>query len=394
MSRTYRIATIPGDGIGKEVLPAALQVLDAAGKRFEFSIVATEFPWGCNYYLETGRMMAEDGLAQMAGFDALFLGAVGDPARVPDHVSLRGLLIAIRQGFDQYVNLRPIRILPGIPGPLRDKGPDDVDILCVRENSEGEYAGLGGRFKRGTPDEVAEQTAVFTRKGTERILRYAFEQARNRPRKRLASATKSNACQHSMVFWDEMTDLVAADYPDVEVKRYHVDALAARMITHPETLDVVVASNLFGDILTDLGGALQGSLGLPASANLDPERRFPSMFEPVHGSAPDIAGKGIANPLAAVWAGSMLLGHLGEREAADAVMAALEYVAAAGDVRTPDLGGRHGTSDVASALISHLGDSPAASSSTPGTSAPAAGTALQAPQHGAQAETATPLRSS
>ena len=224
-------------------------------------------------------------------------------------------------------------------------------MICVRENSEGEYAGLGGRFKRGTPDEVAEQTAVFTRKGTERILRYAFELARTRPRKLLASATKSNACQHSMVFWDEITDLVAQDYPDVTVTRYHVDALAARMITHPHTLDVIVASNLFGDILTDIGGALQGSLGIPASANLDPERRFPSMFEPVHGSAPDIQGQGIANPMAAVWAGAMLLEHLGEHAAAAVTLGALEAVARAGEVRTPDLGGTHDTAQMGAALL-------------------------------------------
>ncbi len=359
--KTYKIAAIPGDGIGQEVLPAALDVLQAAAARHGFALAVETFPWGCDHYLRTGRMLDEDGLDRMRGFDALYLGAVGDPARVPDHVSLRDLLITIRQGYDQYVNLRPIRLLPGIPGPLRDKGPDAIDMLCVRENSEGEYAGLGGRFKRGTADEVAQQTAVFTRKGTERILRYAFEQARKRPRRRLASATKSNACQHSMVFWDDMTDLVAADYPDVVVTRYHVDALAARMITHPQTLDVVVASNLFGDILTDIGGALQGSLGVPASANLDPERRNPSMFEPVHGSAPDIAGTGVANPMAAVWAGSMLLDHVGEPAAARHVLLALEHVAFAGLIRTPDLGGRHKTGDVVAALLDALGvvDEPA-----------------------------------
>jgi tartrate dehydrogenase/decarboxylase/D-malate dehydrogenase len=273
---------------------------------------------------------------------------------VPDHVSLRELLIAIRQGYDQYINYRPIRVLPGIEGPLRGKTADHVDMICIRENSEGEYAGLGGRFKRGTPDEFAEQTAVFTRKGTERVLRYAFEVAMTRPAKLLASATKSNACQHSMVFWDEMTDLVAKDYPEVTVKKYHVDALAARMITHPETLDVIVASNLFGDILTDLGGALQGSLGHPASANLDPEKRFPSMFEPVHGSAPDIMGRGIANPMGTVWAGVMMLEHLGETAAAKQLMTALETVAAEGRVRTPDLGGTHTTTQMAKAITETL----------------------------------------
>jgi tartrate dehydrogenase/decarboxylase/D-malate dehydrogenase len=352
--KRYRIALLPGDGIGQEVLPPACAVLDEAAQGHGFALDYVGFDWGCDHYVATGRMMPVDALETLRGFDAIFLGAVGDPARVPDHVSLREMLIAIRQGFDQYVNLRPVRLLPGTNGPLRAVGAQDVDMVCVRENSEGEYAGLGGRFKRGTPDEVVEQTAVFTRKGTERILRYAFELARSRPRKKLASATKSNACQHSMVFWDEITDLVAMDYPDVAVTRYHVDALAARMITHPQTLDVIVASNLFGDILTDIGGALQGSLGVPASANLDPERRFPSMFEPVHGSAPDIAFKGVANPMAAVWAGSMMLEHLGEAEAAAAVMAALEKVAAEGRVRTPDLGGTHTTTQLAEALLAAL----------------------------------------
>ena len=346
----YRIATIPGDGIGQEVLPAAKLALDAVAKRHGFELEYTRFPWGCDYYETHGRMMDADALERMAGFDAIFLGAVGDPARVPDHISLRELLLAIRQGYDQYVNLRPIKLFPGIPGPLRDKSERHIDMVCIRENSEGEYAGVGGRFKRGTPEEFAEQTAVFTRKGTERVIRYAFDLARSRPAKLLASATKSNACQHSMVFWDEITDEVAADYPDVTVRKYHVDALAARMITHPETLDVIVASNLFGDILTDLGGALQGSLGLPASANLNPERRFPSMFEPVHGSAPDIMGRGIANPMASVWAGAMMLEHLGEHGAALRLVAALEQVAKDGRVRTPDLGGTHTTQQMAEAI--------------------------------------------
>jgi tartrate dehydrogenase/decarboxylase/D-malate dehydrogenase len=350
VTKTYRIAAIPGDGIGQEVLPAALDVLHAIAARHGFKLEITTFPWGCDYYLDHGRMMDADALQTMAGYDALFLGAVGDPARVPDHVSLRELLIAIRQGYDQYINYRPIRVLRGIDGPLRGKTADHIDMVCIRENSEGEYAGLGGRFKQGTLDEFAEQTAVFTRKGTERVLRYAFEVALSRPAKLLASATKSNACQHSMVFWDEMTDLVARDYPAVTVKKYHVDALAARMITHPETLDVIVASNLFGDILTDLGGALQGSLGLPASANLDPEKRFPSMFEPVHGSAPDIVGRGIANPMGTVWAGVMMLEHLGETAAARQLMGALEAVAADGRVRTPDLGGTHTTTEMAEAI--------------------------------------------
>ena len=297
-------------------------------------------------------MMPDDGLDQLAGSDAIYLGAVGAPG-VPDHVSLRGLLLPIRFGFDQYVNLRPIELFDGIEGPLRGLGAGDIDLLCVRENTEGEYAGLGGRFHQGRPDETAVQTSVFTRKGTERIARFAFEQARRR-RHKVASATKSNALQYSAVFWDEVVAQVAQDYPDVELTKYHVDALAARFVTAPGSLDVVVGSNLFGDILTDLGGALQGSLGLPAGANLNPERRYPSMFEPVHGSAPDIAGRGVANPMAAVWAGALMLGHLGETEAAGLVMGALRRVAKNGP-RTPDLGGEASTWQVVQALTEALG---------------------------------------
>src|SRR5438270_4834805 len=286
-------------------------------------------------------MMPADGLAQLRQHDAIYLGAVGYP-NVPDHVSLWGLLLPIRQGFDQYANVRPIKLLPGIKGPLRDKGPADVDMLFIRENTEGEYCGHGGRLHEGTPDEVATQTAVFTRKGTERVVRYAFERARER-RKTLASATKSNALNYSMVFWDEVVATVGSEYPDIEVTSYLVDALSARMVLKPEMLDVVVASNLFGDILTDLGGALQGSLGLPASANINPEKRYPSMFEPVHGSAPYMAGTDRANPIASVWAGAMMLDHLGQSEAAGLVMAALEKVVLDGKTLTKDLGGTSGT---------------------------------------------------
>jgi tartrate dehydrogenase/decarboxylase/D-malate dehydrogenase len=269
---------------------------------------------------------------------------------VPDHISLRGLLIKIRQSFDQYINLRPIKLLAGTQSPLRDKGHREIDFVCVRENSEGEYCGWGGRLKQGAPDEVAEQTVVFTRRGVERVLRYGFDLARQR-RKRLASATKSNAMQYTMVMWDDICREVARDYPDVAVTPYHVDALAARFVLQPESLDVVVGSNLFGDILTDLGGALQGSLGIPASANLNPERRFPSLFEPVHGSAPDIAGRGIANPTAAIWAGAMMLEHLGEKDAAQLVMNALERALESGRSRTPDLGGSSSTVEMADEVI-------------------------------------------
>lgn len=350
--KNYRIALIPGDGIGKEVIPAAVKVLQAAADGFALSF--QPFDWGCEYYLRTGHMMPEDGLAALKPHDAIFLGAIGHPS-VPDHISLRGLLLRIRFGFDLYVNLRPVEILPGLDSPLRSKSADEIRMLFVRENSEGEYAGLGGRFKRGTQDEFAIQQSIFTRKGVERIMRYAFDQARQRPRKRLASATKSNAMQYTMVLWDEILREVAKDYPDVSVANYHVDALAARMITHPETLDVVVASNLFADILTDLGGALQGSLGLAASANLNPtERLGPPMFEPVHGSAPDIEGRGIANPIAAIWAAAIMMEHLGERGAGERVLTALKAVTGEGRVRTPDLGGKNSTEEFTRAVIEKM----------------------------------------
>jgi tartrate dehydrogenase/decarboxylase/D-malate dehydrogenase len=347
--KTYRIALIPGDGIGKEVIPQAARVLTAAAQ--EFRMVFEPLEWGCEYYLRTGRMMPEDGLDRLRDLDAILLGAIGHPS-VPDHISLRELLLRIRFGFDLYVNLRPIEVLPGLEPPLRRKTAADIHMLFIRENSEGEYCGLGGRFKPGTPDEFAVQHAIFTRKGVERVLRYAFEQARRRPRRRLASATKSNALNYSMVLWDEILREVGRDYPEVAVSNYHVDALAARMVTHPESLDVVVASNLFADILTDLGGALQGSLGLAASANLNPtERLGPPMFEPVHGSAPDIEGRGIANPIAAIWTAALMMEHLGEPHSAERIMNALRAVTAEGRVRTPDLGGGNTTGEFTDAVI-------------------------------------------
>ena len=348
--REYPIAVIPGDGIGREVTPAALHVLDAAGERFGFRLQPVRFPWGCEYYVARGVMMPADGLDQLKVFPAIFLGAIGFPALVPDHVSLHGLLLAIRRGFQQYVNVRPHRLLPGVESPLRKV---DFDILCIRENSEGEYVGAGGRVHVGTDDEVAIETAIFTRRACERVMRFAFEEARKRSG-RIAAATKSNAQRHSMVFWDEVFGDVAAEYPDIEASRYHIDALAARFITDPSSLDVVVASNLFGDILTDIGAALQGGLGFAASANIDPTRTYPSMFEPVHGSAPDIAGRGIANPTAAIWAGAMMLEFLGETDAARSVMTALEAVLASGDVRTPDMGGTTTTEETAVALAAAL----------------------------------------
>jgi len=349
----HRIALIPGDGVGTDVLAGGLAVLRRAGEvTGNFQLEITDLPWSCRYYLEHGRMMPQDGLTILADHEAIYLGAVGFPG-VPDHVSLWGLLLPIRQGFDQYVNVRPIRVLEGIESPLRAGTSETVDMLCIRENSEGEYAGVGGRSHVGRPGEVALQTSVYTRHGVERIARYAFDRARERGGK-LASATKSNALQYTAVLWDEIIEEVAQDYPDVTVTRYLVDALAARFVSHPASLDVVVASNLYADILTDLGAAIQGSMGLAASANLDPSRRYPSMFEPVHGSAPDIAGQGIANPLGAIWAGAMMLEHLGEGEAAILVMRALETVARDGP-RTRDVGGDSSTDEVADVVVAAVG---------------------------------------
>lgn len=348
--KNYRVALLPGDGIGTEVLQAAWPVLQAVADKQGFGLEGDWLPWSCDYYLEQGVMMPANGVEQLRAFDAIYLGAVGLPATVPDHISLRELLLAIRQGLDLSVNERPHRLLAGVTGPLRTE--KTFDILCIRENTEGEYSGAGGRVHRGGDLEVAVETSIFTRAGVERVLRYGFEQARLRSGK-LASVTKSNAQRHSMVFWDEMTDRVAADYPDVEVTRYHVDAIAARMITHPETLDVVVASNLFGDILSDIGAAIQGGLGFAASANINPVSGGPGMFEPVHGSAPDIMGKGLANPLATLWAGALMLQHMGETAGAAALMTAIETVTGAG-AGTPDMGGSLSTAELAQAVQNAL----------------------------------------
>jgi tartrate dehydrogenase/decarboxylase/D-malate dehydrogenase len=352
-ARRHRVAVIAGDGIGREVIPAALAVLDAAVRAAGVQVETTEFPWGCDFYQQTGRMMDADGLEKLRAFDAIFLGAVGTPG-VPDHISVWELILPIRQRFDQYVNLRPMRLLPGVGTPLAGRAPADIDMVCVRENAEGEYCGAGGRLYLGTPDEVALENAVFTRRGIERIVRYGFETAARRPRRSLASATKSNALRHSMVLWDEVVAAIAPEFPSVTLRKYHVDALAARMITHPQTVDVIVASNLFGDILTDLGAAISGSLGVAPGANINPERRYPSMFEPIHGSAPDIAGKGIANPVGAIWAGALMLDHLGERDVHERVLAALTRVLERGEVRTPDLGGKANTAELAAAVRNAL----------------------------------------
>ena len=349
---TYRLSIVPGDGVGREVVPEGLKAVRAAADvtgAFDFETV--EYPWSCEYYAQKGVMMDADAMERMRDSDAIYLGAIGFPG-VPDHVSLWQMLLPIRQQFDLYINLRPIRLLPGITGPLRDRGPEDIDFVCVRENTEGEYVGVGGRIRAGTADEVVTQTAIFTRKGTERVLRYAFDLARQRD-KQIVSCTKSNALNHAMVFWDEITHIVAADYPDVSVTTQHVDALAARMVLNPQQLDVVVASNLFGDILTDLGGALQGSLGLPPSGNLNPEGTYPGLFEPVHGSAPGRAGQGTGNPMAAIWAASMMLDSLGETEAAALIMHGLDTVALNGPY-TKDLGGSAKTVDVGDAVAAAI----------------------------------------
>lgn len=351
--RHYRVALLPGDGIGQDVIAEGVETLTLlAENRGDFRLELESFDWSCAYYLQHGRMMPSDALKTLEEFDAIYLGAVGFPG-VPDHESLWGMLLPIRQSFDLYVNIRPIRLLPGTEGPLRGRGADDINFVCIRENTEGEYAGVGGRLRQGAPDEVALQTSVYTRPATERIIRYAFELARREGRRKVTSATKSNAQQYGMVFWDEVHAAVAAEYPDIATEKWHIDALAARFVTHPQTFDVVVASNLFGDILTDIGGALQGSLGIPPSANLHPDpatRRGPALFEPVHGSAPDIAGKGIANPIAAIWSAQLMLEYLGERDAAASLMRAIETVTAAGQVRTPDLGGRATTHEMGEAV--------------------------------------------
>jgi tartrate dehydrogenase/decarboxylase/D-malate dehydrogenase len=351
---SHRIAVIPGDGIGKEVVPEGVRVLEAAGRHFGFTLDWTWFDWSCERYAKTGRMMPEDGLDQLRRFDAIYLGAVGFPG-VPDHVSLWGLLIPIRRTFRQYVNLRPVRLLEGVRSPLAGRGPADIDMVIVRENNEGEYSEIGGRLYRGTEEELAVQQAIFTRRGCDRVMRYAFELARRRPRRHVTSATKSNGIIHSMPYWDERFAAVAREYPDIRTAQYHIDILAAHFVQHPDWFDVVVASNLFGDILSDLGPAIAGSIGLAPGANINPEKEYPSMFEPVHGSAPDIAGKGIANPVAQIWTGAMMLEHLGYPDAAAAVVRAVERLVKEGEVVTRDLGGKATTAEVGRAIEALVG---------------------------------------
>jgi len=361
MSKTHRIAVIPGDGIGKEVMPEGQRVLEAACRRFGIDLRFTPIEWAsCDYHARTGQMMPDDWKTQLQGMDAIYFGAVGWPALVPDHVSLWGSLLKFRREFDQYINLRPVRLFDGVPCPLVDaKGqprkPGDIDFFVVRENTEGEYTNLGGVMYAGTEREIVIQESVYSRHGTDRVLKYAFELAQSRPRKQLTVATKSNGIAISMPWWDGRADAMAAGYPQVSVDKQHIDILSARFVLQPTRFDVVVASNLFGDILSDLGPACTGTIGLAPSANMNPERTFPSLFEPVHGSAPDIFGQNIANPVAMIWSGALMLDFLGERAAHDAIVHAIERVLAEGP-RTPDLGGEASTTEMGEAIAAHVLD--------------------------------------
>ena len=352
--KKYQVAVIPGDGIGKEVVPEGQKVLEAAAKKHGFALDWQHFDWSCDRFLKVGEFMPKDGIDRLRGFDAIYLGAVGWPG-IPDHVSLWGLLIPIRRSFEQYVNLRPVRLLKGVPCPLAGKKPGDIEYWIVRENCEGEYSNIGGRIYEGTEAEMAMQQSLFTKRGVDRVLRYAFELARSRPRKRLTSATKSNGIIHTMPFWDERVKAIAREYPEVSVDVYHIDILAAHFVRFPERFDVVVGSNLFGDILSDLGPATTGTIAIAPGANLNPERKHPSIFEPVHGSAPDIYGKKIANPIGQIWSGAMMLDHFGEKAAAAAVLRAIEDVVGGGGPRTPDMGGQASTSDLGAAIAAQIG---------------------------------------
>jgi tartrate dehydrogenase/decarboxylase / D-malate dehydrogenase len=344
MKKTYRIAVIPGDGIGKEVAPEGVRALEAAAKKHGFELKLDWFDFACvEYYEKHGRMMPEDWKAQIGGHDAIFFGAVGWPAKVPDHISLWGSLVTWRREFDQYVNLRPVRLMPGVPCPLAGRKPGDIDFWVVRENTEGEYSNVGGRMFAGTEREFAVQETYMTRIGVDRVVKFAFELARTRPKKHLTSATKSNGISITMPYWDERVEAVAKAYPDVKWDKFHIDILTANFVLHPDWFDVVVGSNLFGDILSDLGPACTGTIGIAPSGNINPEGKFPSVFEPVHGSAPDIAGQGIANPIGLIWSGAMMLEHLGEKEAGRAIVDAIERVLGEKTLRTRDLGGNADT---------------------------------------------------
>lgn len=358
MTSRHRIAVIPGDGIGTEVVPEGLRVLETAGRAFDIDFAFEQFGYACaDYYTAHGKMLPDNWFDQLREFDAIFFGAVGWPDAVPDHISLWGSLLQFRRRFDQYVNLRPVKLMPGVRSPLAGRAPGEVDFLVVRENTEGEYSSIGGKMFEGTERETVIQETVMTRIGVDRILEFAFQQAQRRPRKHLTSATKSNGISITMPYWDERVDQMAQSFPDVDVDKYHIDILAANFVLHPDWFDVVVGSNLFGDILSDLGPACTGTIGIAPSGNINPERRFPSLFEPVHGSAPDIAGRGIANPVGQIWAASMMLEHLGEPAAAAAVISAIETVLAGGNVATPDLGGTATTQSLGKAMAAALSDS-------------------------------------
>ncbi|WP_349370422.1 tartrate dehydrogenase [Salinarimonas sp.] len=355
MARAYRIAVIPGDGIGKEVVPEGVRVLEKAAAKHGFSLELDWFDFAsCDYYSRHGRMMPEDWKARIGGHDAIFFGAVGWPDTVPDHVSLWGSLLLFRREFDQYVNLRPVKLMPGVPSPLAGRGPGDIDFFVVRENTEGEYSSVGGRMFAGTDREVVIQETVMTRVGVDRVLKYAFELAQRRPRKKLTSATKSNGISITMPYWDERVAEMASAYPEIAVDKFHIDILTAHFVLHPDWFDVVVASNLFGDILSDLGPACTGTIGIAPSGNINPEGDHPSLFEPVHGSAPDIAGAGVANPIGQIWSGAMMLDHLGERDAAAEIVAAVERTLAERTLRTRDLGGNAGTVECGKAVEAQL----------------------------------------
>ena len=353
--QTHRIAVIPGDGIGSEVVPEGIRVLDAAARRFGIDLRYDGFDFAsCDYYARHGQMMPDDWKDQIGGHDAIFFGAVGSAEKVPDHISLWGSLLLFRREFDQYVNLRPVRLMPGMASPLANRKPGDIDFYVVRENTEGEYSSVGGKMFAGTEREIVLQESIFSRVGVDRVLRYAFELARRRPKKHLTAATKSNGIFISMPYWDERVAEMARKYPDVKVDKFHIDILTAHFVRNPHWFDVVVASNLFGDILSDLGPACTGTIAIAPSANINPERKFPSLFEPVHGSAPDIAGKGIANPIGQIWSGAMMLDHLGHPAAHDAIVRAIEKVTAEGP-RTPDMGGMATTMDVGKAVAEAVG---------------------------------------
>jgi tartrate dehydrogenase/decarboxylase/D-malate dehydrogenase len=355
-NRRYSLAVIAGDGIGQEVVPEGLRVLEAAAKKFGFALDLHHKDYAsCDYYLRHGRMMPEDWQDQLNSMDAIFFGAVGWPEKVPDHISLWGSLLLFRRVFDQYVNLRPVKLMPGVPSPLAGRKPGEIDFFVVRENTEGEYSSIGGRMFEGTDREVVIQETVMTRTGVDRILRYAFDLARKTPRRHLTSATKSNGISITMPYWDERVRAVAQDYPDVAWDQFHIDILTAHFVRRPDHFNVVVASNLFGDILSDLGPACTGTIGIAPSGNINPERRFPSLFEPVHGSAPDIAGQGIANPVGQIWSAAMMLDHLGETQAAAAIVQAIESVLAEPGLRTRDLGGPASTEACGKAIAERLG---------------------------------------